>query len=36
MLYTLSVILGIDGLIHVLLLIAIVLFLVGLHRRHVV
>lgn len=35
MLYTLSVILAIDGFIHVLLLIAIVLFLVRLHHRHV-
>ena len=36
MLFTLSVILATHGFIHVLLLIAIVLFLVRLHRRHVV
>ena len=36
MLYALSVILAIDGMIHVLMLIAIVLFLMRLHGRHVV
>jgi hypothetical protein len=36
MLYTLSFILAIDGMIHVLILIAIALFLMRLHGRHVV
>jgi hypothetical protein len=34
--YTLSVILTIDGFLHVVVLIAILLFMVQLHRRHVV
>jgi hypothetical protein len=36
MLYSLSFILAIDGMIHVLMVIAIVLFLMRLHDRHVV
>lgn len=36
MVYTLSAILAIDGLIHVVVLIAILLFLMRLHDRHVV
>ena len=34
--YALSLLLTIDGILHVLLLIAIVMFLMRLHRRHVV
>lgn len=36
MLYTLSLILAIDGVIHLLVLITILLFLTRLHRRHIV
>jgi hypothetical protein len=36
MLYNLSFILAIDGVVHVLLIIAIVWFLIRLHEQHVV
>jgi hypothetical protein len=35
MLYTLSLILAIDGAVHVVVLMAIVVFMMRLHRRHI-